>query len=50
MSRSGASVTIPIKANGSTYEGKLSADLASIDGTFQQGGQSIPLTLKRVKE
>ncbi len=50
MTRSGTSVTIPIKAIGSTYEGKLSADLASIDGTFQQGGQSIPLTLKRVKD
>src|ERR1700731_3845097 len=33
MTRSGTSVTIPIKANGSTYAGKLSADLGSIDGT-----------------
>jgi hypothetical protein len=50
ITRSGANITIPIKANGSTYDGKLSSDLSSIDGTFQQGGQSIPLALKRVKE
>jgi hypothetical protein len=38
ITRSGASITIPIKAIGSTYEGKLSADLGSIEGTFSQGG------------
>lgn len=48
MTRSGVNVTIPIKAIGSTYAGKLSADLTSIDGTFEQGGQSFPLALKRV--
>lgn len=50
VTRSGASITIPIKAIGSTYEGKLSADLASIEGTFSQAGNSFPLALKRVKE
>jgi hypothetical protein len=50
ITRNGASLTIPIKANGSTYEGKLSADLASIEGTFSQAGNSFPLALKRVKE
>lgn len=50
MTRDGLSITIPIKANGSTYDGKLSADKGSIEGTFKQAGNSIPLTLKHIKE
>jgi hypothetical protein len=50
MTRDASSITIPIKANGSTYEGKISADIGSIDGTFKQAGNSFPLALKRVKE
>jgi hypothetical protein len=50
ITRNGPNITIPIKANGSTYEGKLSGDLGSIEGTFSQAGNSFPLVLKRSKE
>jgi len=40
-------VVVESSAVGGRYEGKLAADGDSIEGTWSQGGQSLPLTLKR---
>jgi hypothetical protein len=50
VSRSGSDVTISLNGIGVRYEGKISADLNSIDGTFLQAGNSLPLVLTRVKD
>jgi len=44
----GATVQMLIPANGSTFEGKLSADGMSIAGDWTQGPNPVPLTLTRV--
>jgi uncharacterized protein len=43
-------VTIALPALGITYSGKIAADLNSIDGTFTQSGNALPLSLKRIKD
>ncbi len=48
--RDGASLKIEMKALGASFEGKIAADLQSVDGTFTQMGASHPLVLKRVKD
>jgi len=50
VTRSGDAITIAINPLGATFEGKIAADLSSINGTFTQRGQSLPLTIKRVKD
>jgi fermentation-respiration switch protein FrsA (DUF1100 family) len=50
VTRSGNSITIAINGVGATFEGKIAADLNSIEGTFTQRGASIPLALKRIKD
>jgi hypothetical protein len=50
VKRDGNSLTIIINALQATFEGKIAADLNSIDGTFTQRNQPLPLTLKRVKD
>src|SRR5579863_5303744 len=50
VSRNGLSLTVELKPIGGKFEGKISSDLASMDGTWTQGGASLPLTLKRVKD
>ena len=50
VTRSGASLTIEAKNINGTYEGKISADLSSIEGTWSQNGSSLPLVLKRTKD
>ncbi len=50
VKRDGASLTIKVKSIGATFEGKIAADLSSIDGTFSQMGNDLPLLLKRVKD
>jgi hypothetical protein len=47
---SGSSVKMEFKVLKSTYEGKLSADGSTIDGTFIQLGNPLTLSLKRVKD
>jgi len=44
--------TLKIEANsiGGSYEGKIVPDLSSIDGKWTQGGATLPLLLKRVKD
>ena len=49
VTRSGSSLKLELKQAGGVYEGKISGDLASIDGTWTQGGGSLPLALKREK-
>ncbi len=44
---SGSDVKFTLKLAGLTYEGKLSADGKTIDGTSSQGGGSLPLVLTR---
>jgi hypothetical protein len=48
--RDGASLKIEAKAIGGVFEGRIAADLQSIDGTFTQLGTPHPLLLKRVKD
>ncbi len=50
VTRDGDAVAIDMKAVGATFAGKLSGDKQTIDGTFTQMGNSMPLTLKRVKD
>jgi dienelactone hydrolase len=50
VARDGASLKIEAKKIGGAFDGTISADLASIDGKWSQGGGSLPLLLKRVKD
>lgn len=50
VARDGANLKIEAKAINAVYEGKIAADLATIDGTFTQMGDPHPLLLKRIKD
>ena len=50
VTRDGDTVTLDMKAVQASFTGKLSADKQSIDGTFTQMDNSMPLVLKRVKD
>ena len=50
VKRDGTSLEIEAKIIGGVFEGKIAADLSSIDGTWSQGGGSLPLSLKRITE
>ena len=49
VTRNGGALTITLKGVGIAFEGTISADLESIDGTFTQGPAKLPLLLKRGK-
>ena len=49
-SREGAKLTIDAKNISASFEGKIAADLQSVDGTFTQMGAPHPLLLKKVKD
>jgi len=49
VTRTGSSLKVEMKQAGGVFAGKISSDLASIDGTWTQRGGSLPLTLKREK-
>ncbi|HLN02427.1 MAG TPA: alpha/beta fold hydrolase [Bryobacteraceae bacterium] len=51
VTRKGETLTIEFKQISGTgrFEGKISKDLATIDGSWSQAGNSTPLVLKRVK-
>jgi hypothetical protein len=49
VTRTGSSLKLESKPIGGAFEGKISGDLATIDGTWTQGGGSLPLALKREK-
>ncbi len=48
--RDGATLKIDAEKINGAFEGKISADLASIDGTWTQGGSKMPLALHRLKD
>jgi hypothetical protein len=48
--RSDSSLTIVINGIGATFEGKIAADMNSVDGTFTQMGNPLLLVVKRVKD
>src|SRR5215472_11977881 len=50
VTRSGTSLKIEAKNINGKYDGKISADLSSIDGTWSQNGGSFPLVLKRTQD
>jgi pimeloyl-ACP methyl ester carboxylesterase len=50
VTRSGSSLILELKQVGGKFEGKISGDLTTVDGTWTQGGTNLPLTLKRVKD
>jgi hypothetical protein len=49
VTRTGSTLTIALKSQGITFEGKIGEDLSSIDGTFTGRGNALPLVLQRVK-
>ena len=50
VTRDGASLKMEAKQIGGVFEGKIVADRSAIDGTWTQGGRSLPLLLKPVKD
>jgi fermentation-respiration switch protein FrsA (DUF1100 family) len=50
VTHTGPSLKIDAKNINGTYEGKISADLSSIEGSWSQNGASLPLVLKRTKD
>jgi pimeloyl-ACP methyl ester carboxylesterase len=48
--RDGNTLIITVPAVGGVFEGKIASDMNSIDGTWKQGGNSLPLALHRVKD
>jgi uncharacterized protein len=50
VTRDGSTLKIEVKGIGGSFEGKIAADLSSIDGNWTQGGRTLPLVLKRVKD
>jgi uncharacterized protein (TIGR03435 family) len=50
VSFEGATVKIDFMMNGGTYEGKLSPDGRSIEGTWSQGPTAVPLRLDRAPQ
>jgi hypothetical protein len=49
VTRTGATLRIEAKGIGGAFEGKIAADRSSIGGTWTQGGASLPLVLKPLK-
>ena len=47
VKRDGSAFTLELKALGVKFDGAISKDLSTIEGTFTQGGASLPLVLKR---
>jgi hypothetical protein len=50
VTRDGSSLKLEVKGVGGVYEGTIDAALAKIDGTWKQGGGSLPLVLTRQKQ
>jgi hypothetical protein len=49
VTRSGAKLAFEMKQLGGGFSGSIDAALATIDGTWTQAGNSLPLMLKRVR-
>lgn len=50
VTRNAGSLKMELKGIGGVFEGKINKDLKAIEGTWSQGGSSLPLVLKRVKD
>ncbi|MGD0213947.1 MAG: alpha/beta fold hydrolase [Terriglobales bacterium] len=50
VTRNGTSLKLEVKSIAGSFEGKISPDLSAVEGTWTQMGNSLPLTLKRVKD
>jgi pimeloyl-ACP methyl ester carboxylesterase len=50
VTREGSSLRIEVEKIHGAFDGTISADLSSIDGKWSQGGGTLPLLLKRVKD
>ncbi|MGA9071048.1 MAG: hypothetical protein WB424_12375 [Terracidiphilus sp.] len=50
VTRNGSALSITVNSAGITFDAKISADLASIDGSFTQGANKLPLSIKRATE
>jgi uncharacterized protein len=50
VTREGASLKLEVKSIAGVFEGKISSDLSTVEGTWTQMGNPMPLTLKRVKD
>src|SRR5262245_36409487 len=50
ITRDGAELKFEIKSIAGRYEGKINPELTTISGTWEQGGDSMPLVLKRTNE
>ncbi|HEY3742227.1 MAG TPA: alpha/beta hydrolase [Bryobacteraceae bacterium] len=46
VTRDGSSIKLGMPNLGATFDGKIAADRSTIEGTFTQGGNSLPLVLK----
>jgi hypothetical protein len=49
VTRVGATLVITMQGIGATFEGAISGDLGSINGSFTQGNVKLPLVLNRAK-
>src|SRR5215475_13949017 len=47
ITRDGAELKFEVKSIAGRYEGKINPELTTISGTWEQGGDSMPLVLKR---
>jgi lipoprotein NlpI/pimeloyl-ACP methyl ester carboxylesterase len=50
VTRNGSSLKIEMKQKGAAYEGKISSDLSTIEGTYTWPAGSLPVAVKRVKD
>src|SRR5271157_2136579 len=50
VTRDGASLKLEMKQIAGGFDAKIAKDLTTIEGTWTQGGSSLPLVLKRVKD
>ncbi|MDR3677121.1 MAG: alpha/beta fold hydrolase [Acidobacteriota bacterium] len=50
VTRDGTSLKMELKQMAGKFEGKIAQDLTTIDGTWTQSGNALPLVLKRVKD
>ena len=49
VTRSGAKLDLEMKQVGGGFSGTIDAGLTTVDGTWTQGGNSLPLVLKRAR-
>ena len=48
ITKSEGKLTVKFNAIAATYEGKITGDLKSVEGTFTQAGHEMPLVLKKI--